>query len=145
MKKLLGILVLCLMWSNVGYTKNCTEKDEEDAKEFSELYGDKRTYTAEEAYSAGKKIVDIFKAKDLKKLVSMFDGELKVGPPLSYFKNKTFDEAFQQGFQDLIINSKIYCNIASINNGFTVGNTLIWFDKTKDNRWVIRKIHYEVE
>ena len=75
----------------------------------------------------------------------MFDGELKVGPPLSYFKNKTFDEAFQQGFQDLIISSKIYCNIASSNNGFTVGNTLIWFDKTKDNRWVIRKIHYNVE
>ena len=145
MKKLLVIVVLSLLWCNVSFAKNCTEKDEEYAKEFSELYGDKRTYTAEEAYSAGKKIVDIFKAKDLKKLISMFDGELKVGPPLSYFKNKTFDEAFQQGFQDLIINSKIYCNIASSNNGFTVGNTLIWFDKTKDNRWVIRKIHYEVE
>ena len=145
MKKLLVIVVLSLLWCNVSFAKNCTEKDEEYAKEFSELYGDKRTYTAEEAYSAGKKIVDIFKAKDLKKLVSMFDGELKVGPPLSYFKNKTFDEAFQQGFQDLIINSKIYCNIASSNNGFTVGNTLIWFDKTKDNRWVIRKINYEVE
>ena len=88
---------------------------------------------------------DIFKAKDLKNLVSMFDGELKVGPPLSYFKNKTFDEAFQQDFQDMIINSKIYCNIASSNHGFTVGNTLIWFDKTKDNRWVIRRIHYVVE
>ena len=75
----------------------------------------------------------------------MFDGELKEGPPLSYFKNKTFDEAFQQGFQDMIINSKIWCNIADSNHGFTVGNTLIWFDKTKDNRWVIRKIHYNVE
>jgi len=144
-KKLLGIVLLSLLLCNVGYTKNCTEKDEEDAKEFSELYGDKRTYTAEEAYSIGKKIVDIFKAKDLKKLVSMFDGELKAGPPLSYFKNKTFDEAFQQGFQDMIINSKIWCNIADSNHGFTVGNTLIWFDKTKDNRWVIRKIHYNVE
>ena len=98
MKKLLAIVVIFLLYCNVGYTKNCTEKDEEYAKEFSELYGDKRTYTAEEAYSAGKKIVDIFKAKDLKKLVSMFDGELKAGPSLSYFKNKTFDEAFQQGF-----------------------------------------------
>ena len=114
-------MVLGLLWCNVGFAKNCTEKDEEDAKEFSELYGDKRTYTAEEAYSIGKKIVDIFKAKDLKKLVSMFDGELKVGPPLSYFKNKTFDEAFQQGFQDLIINSKIWCNIADSNHGFTCG------------------------
>jgi len=145
MKKLLGILVLGLLWCNASFAKNCTEKDEEYAKEFSELYGDKRTYTAEEAYSVGQKIVNIFKAKDLKKLISMFDGELKEGPPLSYFKNKTFDEAFQQGFQDMIINSKIYCNIASSNHGFTVGNTLIWFDKTKDNRWVIRKIHYEVK
>ena len=145
MKKLLGILVLGLLWCNVSFAKNCTEKDEEYAKEFSELYGDKRTYTAEEAYSVGQKIVNIFKAKDLENLISMFDGELKVGPSLSYFKNKTFDEAFQQGFQDMIINSKIYCNIADSNHGFTVGNTLIWFDKTKDNKWVIRKIHYNVE
>ena len=145
MKKLLGIVLLSLLLCSVGYTKNCTEKDEQYAREDSEIYGDKRTFTAEEAYNAGQIILDIFKAKDLEKLVSMFDGELKEGPPLSYFKNKTFDEAFQQGFQDLIINSKIYCNIASSNNGFTVGNTLIWFDKTKDNRWVIRKIHYNVE
>ena len=75
----------------------------------------------------------------------MFDGELKKGPPLSYFKNKTFDEAFQQGFQDLIINSKIWCGLVDSNLGFTVGDTLIWFDKTKDNRWVIRRIHYTLE
>ena len=142
MKKLFLYVFLVLMFCNVSFAKNCTEKDEEYAKEDSELYGDKRTYTAEEAYSVGQKIVDIFKAKDLEKLVSMFDGELKKGPPLSYFKNKTFDEAFQQGFQDFIINSKIWCGLVDSNLGFTVGDTLIWFDKTKDNRWVIRRIHY---
>ena len=75
----------------------------------------------------------------------MFDGELKEGPPLSYFKNKTFDEAFQQDFQDLIINSKPKCNLGDSNHGFYLSKGLIWFDKSKDNKWVIRKINYKVE
>ena len=145
MKKLLGIVVLGLLFCNIALAKNCTEKDEQYAREDSEIYGDKRTFTAEEAYNAGQSILDIFKAKDLEKLVSMFDGELKEGPPLSYFKNKTFDEAFQQGFQDLIINSKPKCTLYDSNHGFQLGNTLIWFDKSKNNKWVIRRIHYEGE
>ena len=67
----------------------------------------------------------------------MFDGELKKGPPLSYFKNKTFDEAFKQGFQDLIINSKIWCGLVDSNLGFTVGDTLIWFDGL--DSWILAK------
>ena len=145
MKKLLGIVVLGLLFCNIALAKNCTEKDEQYAREDSELYGDKRTFTAEEAYNAGQSILDIFKAKDLKKLVSMFDGELKEGPPLSYFKNKTFDEAFQQDFQDLIINSKPKCNLGDSNYGFYLAKGLIWFDKSKNNKWVIRKINYKLE
>ena len=50
MKKLFLILVLCFMLSGTVYSNNCTDKDEKYAKEDSELYGDKRTYKAEEAY-----------------------------------------------------------------------------------------------
>ena len=136
-------MIVSLLFSNIALAKNCTEKEEQYAIEDSKIYGDKRTYKAEEAYNVGQEIVNIFKAKDIEKLISMFDGELKEGPLLSYFKNKTFDEVFKQDFQDLIVNSKINCNIASSNLGFTLGNTLLWFDKSKDNRWVIRRIHYE--
>ena len=144
MKKLFLILVLCLMWSSTVYSNNCTEKDEKYAKEDSELYGDKRTYNAEEAYKAGQNIINIFQAKDLNKLILMFDGELKKGPPLSYFQNKTFDEAFNPSFQKLIIRSKPRCSLSDSNKGFDLGNTLLWYDKSKSNEWVIREINYIV-
>ena len=142
MKKLFLILVLCFMLSGTVYSNNCTDKDEKYAKEDSELYGDKRTYKAEEAYMAGQNIIDIFLAKDLNKLISMFDGELKKGPQLSYFKNKTFDEAFNPSFQKLITNSKPRCGLSDSNKGFDLGSTLLWYDKSKSNKWVIREIDY---
>ena len=144
MKKLFLILVLCLVWGGTVYSNNCTEKDEKYAKEDSELYGDKRTYNAQEAYKAGQNIINIFQAKDLNKLISMFDGELKKGPPLSYFQNKTFDEAFNPSFQKLIISSKPRCSLSDSNKGFDLGNTLLWYDKSRSNEWVIREINYIV-
>lgn len=144
MKKLFLILVLCLVWNSTVHSKNCTDKDDKYAKEDSELYGDKRTYKAEEAYTAGQNIINVFLEKDLNKLTSMFDGELKKGPPLSYFKNKTFDEAFNPSFQKLITNSKPRCGLSDSNKGFDLANTLLWYDKTKSNKWVIREINYAI-
>jgi hypothetical protein len=142
MRKLILIIFISLMWSGKVYSNNCTEKDEKYAKEDSELYGDKRTYNAEEAYNAGQTIINVFQAKDLNKLISMFDGELKKGPPISYFKNKTFDEAFNPSFQTLITNSKPRCGLSDSNKGFDLGDTLLWYDKSKSNKWVIREINY---
>ena len=143
MKKLLSIiLIFFFTWFSSVHSKNCTDKDEKYAKEDSELYGDKRTYKAEEAYNAGQNIINVFQAKDLNKLISMFDGELKKGPPLSYFQNKTFDEAFNPSFQKYITNSKPRCGLSDSNKGFDLGNTLLWYDKSKSNKWVIREINY---
>ena len=143
-KKIFIILLLSLICNETVFAKNCTDKDEKYAKEDSEIYGDKRTYKAEEAYIAGQNIIDIFLAKDLNKLISMFDGELKKGPPLSYFKDKTFDEAFDTSFQKYISNSKPRCGLSDSNKGFQLGNTLLWYDKSKSNKWVIREINYVI-
>ncbi|MDC1538696.1 hypothetical protein N8444_03085 [Pelagibacteraceae bacterium] len=143
MKPLLTFLTLFLMLGGVASAKNCTDKDEKYAKEDSITYQNKRTFTAEESYLFGIEIIETFKKKDLKKLVSMFDGELTAGPKKSYFDNKTFDQAFQKRFIDLIVNSKPRCALSDSNMGFDVGNTLIWYDKNKQNKWVIRRINYK--
>ena len=131
------------MLGGVANAKYCTDKDEKYAKEDSTTYKDKRTFTAEEAYLFGKEIIESFKQKDLKKLVSMLDVELKTGPSKSYFENKTFDQVFQKTFVDLIINSQPRCGLSDSDMGFDVGNTLIWYDKNKKDKWVIRRINYK--
>ena len=131
------------MFGGVASAKYCTDKDEKYAKEDSITYKDKRTFTAEESYLFGKEIIESFKQKDLKKLVSMLDVELKTGPSKSYFENKTFDQVFQKTFVDLIINSQPRCGLSDSNMGFDVGNTLIWYDKNKKDKWVIRRINYK--
>ena len=143
MKPILAFLTLFLMLGGLASAEYCTEKDEKYAKEDSITYKNKRTFTAEESYLFGKEIIEVFKKKDLKKLVSMFDGELRVGPKKSYFTNKTFDQAFEKTFVDLIVNSKPRCGLSDSNMGFDVGNTLIWYDKNKQNKWVIRRINYK--
>ncbi len=61
------------------------------------------------------------------------------------FNGKTFDEAFQKGFTDVIATSKPKCGMSDSNKGFQVGNTLIWYDKNKNNKWVIRQIRYKTK
>ena len=68
---------------------------------------------------------------------------MRVGPKKSYFTNKTFDQAFEKTFFDLIVNIKPRCGLSDSNMGFDVGNTLIWYDKNKQNKWVIRRINYK--
>ena len=136
------IILFLLFLSSQSEARICTDKDEKYAKEDSRIYGDKRTFTAEESAVAGYKIIQAFKDKDLKTILSMIDGELKYGPKKSYFKGKTFDQAFQKKFVDLITSSKPRCALSDSNHGFDVGNTLIWYDKNKDDKWVIRKINY---
>lgn len=136
-------MVLGLMFGGVASANYCSEKDEKSAKEDSRIYASKRTFTAEESAVAGYKIIQAFKDKNLKAILSMIDGELKYGPKRSYFNEKTFDQAFPKQFVDMIITSKPRCGMSDSNLGFDVGNTLIWYDKNKNNKWVIREIRYK--
>ena len=137
------LFLFSLFLSSHSEARICTDKDEKYAKEDSRIYGDKRTFTAEESAVVGYKIIQAFKDKDLKTLLSMIDGELVKGPNKSYFQGKTFDQAFSKEFVDIIIGSKPRCALSDSNMGFDVGNTLIWYDKNKSNKWVIRRILYK--
>lgn len=137
------IFLFSLFLSFHSEARICTDKDEKYAKEDSRIYGDKRTFTAEESAVVGYKIIQAFKDKDLKTILSMIDGELVKGPKKSYFQGKTFDQAFRKEFVDIVISSKPRCALSDSNMGFDVGNTLIWYDKNKSNKWVIRRILYK--
>lgn len=137
------LFLFSLFLSSNSEARICTDKDEKYAKEDSRIYGDKRTFTAEESALIGYKIIQAFKDKDLKTILSMIDGELVKGPQKSYFQGKTFDQAFRKEFVDIIVSSKPRCALSDSNMGFDVGNTLIWYDKNKSNKWIIKRIIYK--
>ena len=139
MKKLLLTIFVSLMWFNISYAKNCPDNkkieglDNETIKSYAEFWSN--YYVPEEAYDFGINIQNLLKAKDLKDLFELVEGELLVGPKKSFIKDKSFDEVFSEEWVTSILSSTSNCSPVGW-RGFTLGNGNIWYTK-EDNGWVI--------
>ena len=142
MKKLLGIIVLGLLWCNVGFAENCpddlkVEGLDQTVKSYAE-YND-NYYVPEKSYKFGLEIQEAVKNKDLKKLLSLIKYDLKSGPKMSFFEGKTFDDAFTESFRSTILSTKPQCWPIGIDKGFVLGNGQIWYDKVYYSMFDLRR------
>ena len=142
MKKLLGIIILGLLFCNVSFAEYCKDDDpveglDQTVKSYAERFDN--YYVPEEAYKFGLEIQEAVKNKDLKKLLSLIKHDLKDGPQMSFFDNKTYDEAFPVSFGDAVLMNKPDCSPAGRDRGFVLGNGQIWYDKIKHEPWDLRE------
>ncbi|MDP7194596.1 MAG: hypothetical protein QF864_00205 [SAR202 cluster bacterium] len=139
MKKLLSIIILGLLCCNISYAENCPDNkkieglDNETIKSYAEFWSN--YYVPEEAYDFGINIQNLLKAKNLKTLFELVEGELLVGPKKSLIKDKSFDEIFSEEWVTSVLSSSSNCYPVGW-RGFTLGNGNIWYAK-EDNGWVI--------
>jgi hypothetical protein len=143
MKKLLGILVLGLLFCNVSYAENCPDDMKLEAYDqtlksyVEELHGG--YFVPEESYKFGLEIQEAVKNKDLKKLLSLIKDDLISGPEMSFFDNKTFDEAFPATFRGGVLMNKPECKPVGSGRGFMLGNGQIWYDVVQYQPWDLDK------
>ena len=142
MKKLLGIVVLGLLWCNVGFAEYCNDDDpieglDQTVKSYAE-YND-NYYVPEKSYKFGLEIQEAVKNKDLKKLLSLIKYDLKSGPKMSFFEGKTFDDAFTESFRSTILSTTPGCAPLGLDKGFILGNGQIWYDKVQYSMFDLRK------
>ena len=142
MKKLLGILVLGLFWCNVGFAEYCNDDDpieglDHTVKSYAEYHGN--YYVPEEAYKFGLEIQEAVKNKDLDKLLSLIKDDLISGPKMSFFDNKTYDEAFPVSFRGAVLMNEPQCWPIGIDKGFVLGNGQIWYDKVYYSMFDLRR------
>ena len=123
MKKLLSIIVLGLLWCSISFAEYCTDDDKIHAEGFGNYY------VPEEAYKFGLEIQEAVKNKDLDKLLSLIKDDLISGPKMSFFDNKTYDEAFPVTFRGAVLMNKPECTPVGRDRGFILGNGQIWYDK----------------
>ena len=143
MKKILGIVVLVLLFFNVSYAENCP--DDMKVEGFDETLKSRveRVYDGyfvpEESYKFALEIQEAVKNKDLKKLLSLIKYDLISGPKMSFFEGKTFDEAFTESFRSTILSTKPRCAPLGVDKGFILGNGQIWYDRVDYNMFDLRE------
>ena len=140
MKKLSLYVFLVLMFCNVSFAEYCNDDDpieglDQTVKSYAEYHGN--YYVPEEAYKFGLEIQEAVKNKDLDKLLSLIKDDLISGPKMSFFDNKTYDEAFPVTFRGAVLVNKPECKPVGSDRGFILGNGQIWYDKIKHNPWYL--------
>ena len=139
MKKLLGILVLGLLFSGNAYAENCPDNmklegfNDETIKSYAEFFDN--YYVPEEAYDFGIKIQNLLKAKDLAGLFELFEDDYFSVPEKSFIKDKSFDEIFSEEWVTSILSDTPSCSPVGW-RGFMLDNGKIWYNKEK-NGWTI--------
>ena len=134
-------MLLGLLWCTVGFAEYCNDDDpieglDQTVKSYAEYHGN--YYVPKEAYEFGLEIQEAVKNKDLDKLLSLIKDDLISGPPMSFFDNKTYDEAFPVTFRGAVLMNKPECSpVGRTGRGFILGNGQIWYDKIKHNPWYL--------
>ena len=131
MKKLSLYVFLVLMFCNVSFAEYCNDDDpieglDHTVKSYAEFWGN--YYNPQEAYDFGVKIQNIIKAKDLKSLFELVEGELQSGPRKSFIKNKNFDEIFSAKWVTSILSGTPDCSPVGW-RGFMLDSGSIWYNK----------------
>jgi len=130
MKKILGILVLGLLWCNVSIAEQCTQEDQNYVIEKnSDDYGTK--VSAQDAYNFGAAITKAVEEKNLEKLLSFithkksFTNSNKI-LDIENYKGKKFDDIFTKKWRKLIIESTPNCQSHAY-DGWMLGSGMIWY------------------
>jgi len=140
MKKLLGIIVLGLLWYSNSFSQNCDPNQYNDGMMVKE-YEAEWNYKAEEAYSFGKKIQKILLKKDLKSFISLTTGDLKASLEKRYKEDKSFESYFSSEQYKNIVESKVECYpLGSIYTlQFKLGDDWNLTYTLQNENWVILK------
>ena len=140
MKKLLGIVVLGLLWYSNSFSQNCDPNQYNDGMMVKE-YEAEWNYKAEEAYSFGKKIQKILLKKDLKSFISLTTGDLKASLEKRYKEDKSFESYFSSEQYKNIVESKVECYpLGSIYTlQFKLGDDWNLTYTLQNKNWVILK------
>ena len=84
-------------------------------------------------------VVNAVQDRDMKKLISLIDGELTYGPRKHYLQSKQFDEIFPPSFRDEIIAYGPTCYVHSW-RGITLGNGKLWIQSITPDTFTISSI-----
>ena len=140
MKKILGIIVLGLLWYSNSFSQNCDPNQYNDGMMVKE-YEAEYNYKAEEAYSFGKKIQKILLKKDLKSFIGLTTGDLKASLEKRYKEDKSFESYFSSEQYKNIVESKVECYpLGSIYTlQFKLGDDWNLTYTLQNENWVILK------
>ena len=140
MKKLLGIVVLGLLWGSNSFSQNCDPNHYNDGMMVKE-YEAEWNYKAEEAYSFGKKIQNILLKKDLRGFIDLTTGDLRTSLEQKYKENTSFENFFDDEKYKKIVDGKVYCfPLGSIDTlQFWIGLAELTYTQEKNGNWVVLK------
>ena len=119
--------------SNSSYTasENCSS----DAYKTAEFW---EYYDPQEAYDFGEKIKLLLKQKNLGGIYELTGTELTSGPRKKFALTQNFDEVIPESLALILLEDTSPCTPIGW-RGFTLGNGIIWYNKTDDG-WRIFSI-----
>jgi hypothetical protein len=143
MKKILGLIIISLLFNSLSYADKCIRDDafytlDETDENISEDLIQKEIELLERTYIFALDIQKAVKEKDMDKIYSYLDE----GMPYQNkndFKDKLFDEVFTEEHRDEIISDTVDCTRFN-HLGWILGNGIIWYSNkiwdpdNKDNR-----------
>ena len=140
MKKLLGILVLGLLWCTNSFSQNCDPNQYNDGIQLKDAEKE-WNYSGEKAYAFGRKIQEIVRNKDIKSFIKLTTGDLKQNLENKFKVNSSFENFFTEEQYNNIIGGDVYCfPLGSIYTlQFWIGLAKLEYTKKEDGNWVVLK------
>ena len=140
MKKLLGIIVLSLLWCTNSFSQNCDPNQYNDGIQLKDAEKE-WNYSGEKAYAFGRKIQEIVRNKDVKSFIELTTGDLKVSLEERYKEDKSFESYFSSEQYKNIVEGKVRCYpLGSIYTlQFKLGDDWNLTYTLQNENWVILK------
>ena len=149
MKKLLGLIIFSFLLNNISYAYNCTLEQalstfmytvlwEETDGNIPEDIVQKQKELLERTYIFGLSIQKAVKEKNMDKIYSYLNEEMP-NQRKKDFKEKLFDEVFNEEQREEIISDTVDC-LRFNHYGWMLGSGIIWYNNriwdpdNKDNR-----------
>ena len=143
MKKLLGIIIFSLLFNSLSYADKCIRDDafytlDETDENITEDLIQKEIELLERTYIFGLSIQKAVKEKNMDKIYSYLNEEMP-NQRKKDFKEKLFDEVFNEEQREEIISDTVDC-LRFNHYGWMLGSGIIWYNNriwdpdNKDNR-----------
>ena len=140
MKKLLGIIVLSLLWCTNSFSQNCDPNQYNDGIQLKDAEKE-WNYSGEKAYAFGRKIQEIVRNKDVKSFIELTTGDLKVSLEERYKEDKSFESYFSSEQYKNIVEGRVRCYpLGSIYTlQFWIGDVDLTYTQENNGNWVVLK------
>ena len=135
MKKILGLIIISLLFNSLSYADKCIRDDafytlDETDENITEDLIQKEIELLERTYIFALDIQKAVKEKDMDKIYSYLDEGMPYQNK-SDFKDKSFDEVFTEEHRERILSDTVEC-YRTLSSRFELGAGVIWYGNHED-------------